>query len=46
MLVRGMILLTRSAYETVRFIPPLNVSEGEMENGLRIFEGALTEVFG
>ncbi|CAM9943006.1 unnamed protein product [Sphacelaria rigidula] len=45
-LKRGMILLTCSTYETVRFIPPLNVSEKEMEDGLRILEEAVVEVFG
>lgn len=45
-LKRGMILLVCSSYETVRFIPPLNVSEAEMEEGLGIFEGAVKEVFG
>lgn len=44
-LERGMILLTCSTYETVRFIPPLNVSEAEMEEALRIFEEAVAEVF-
>lgn len=43
---RGLILLTCSTYETVRFIPPLNVSEGEMEEGLGIFEDAVVEVLG
>ncbi|CAM9371598.1 unnamed protein product [Discosporangium mesarthrocarpum] len=42
---RGMILLTCSPHETVRFIPPLTISEGEMEEGLQILEGALEEVF-
>lgn len=45
-LKRGMILLMCSTYETVRFIPPLNVSEAEMEEGLGIFEDAVTEVLG
>lgn len=44
-LERGMIMLTCSTYETVRFIPPLNISEEEMEEGLRIFEEAVAEVF-
>lgn len=45
-LKRGMILLPCSSYETVRFIPPLNVSEAEMEEGLEIFESAVAEVLG
>ena len=43
---RGMILLTCSSYETLRFIPPLSVSEEEMEEGLKIFEDAVAEVLG
>lgn len=45
-LKRGMILLVCSSYESVRFVPPLNVSEAEMEEGLGIFEDAVKEVFG
>ncbi|CAN0257789.1 unnamed protein product, partial [Hapterophycus canaliculatus] len=41
---RGMILLVCSSYETVRFIPPLNVSEAEKDEGLGIFEDAVNEV--
>lgn len=41
---RGMILLVCSSYETVRFIPPLNVSEAEMDEGLGIFEDAVKDV--
>lgn len=33
------------ARETVRFLPPLNVKAGEIEQALGIFEGALAEVF-
>jgi acetylornithine/succinyldiaminopimelate/putrescine aminotransferase len=34
------------ARETVRFLPPLNVSESEMEEGLGLFEQSLEDVFG
>lgn len=34
------------ARETIRFLPPLNVSEGEVEEGLAIFEQCLEQVFG
>lgn len=34
------------ARETVRFLPPLNVSTGEIQEALSIFEAALDEVFG
>ena len=42
----GMLLLTTSVYETVRFIPPLTVSKQEIETGLSIFEKACAKVFG
>jgi len=37
----GMLLLTTSCFESVRFIPPLNVTAEEIEIGLRIFDTAL-----
>lgn len=43
---RSMLLLTSGARETVRFLPPLNVSELEVKEALRTFEEALEEVFG
>ncbi|CEG37783.1 4-aminobutyrate transaminase [Plasmopara halstedii] len=42
---RGMMLLTTSVYETLRFMPPLNVSEDECNLALEIFEKALNDVF-
>lgn len=41
---KGMLLLTTSAYEVVRFIPPLNISEEDMKTGCKIFEESLREV--
>ncbi|KAL0062880.1 hypothetical protein AAF712_010201 [Marasmius tenuissimus] len=41
---KGMLLLTTSAYEVVRFIPALNITQEEMDKGLSIFEEALREV--
>eukprot|EP01135_Chromosphaera_perkinsii_P005254 Nk52_evm4s328 gene=Nk52_evmTU4s328 len=38
---RGLLLLTTSCFETLRFIPPLNVTEDEVKEGLHIFEAAL-----
>ncbi|EFN54607.1 hypothetical protein CHLNCDRAFT_8428, partial [Chlorella variabilis] len=38
---RGLLLLGAGARETIRFLPPLNVSEGEVEEGLAIFEQCL-----
>ncbi|ETW06006.1 4-aminobutyrate transaminase [Aphanomyces invadans] len=39
----GMLLLPTSVYETLRFIPPLNVSAGEIELGVAIFAKALAD---
>jgi len=41
---KGMLLLTTSAYETVRFIPPLNISKDELAQGTKIFAEAVEEV--
>jgi 4-aminobutyrate aminotransferase len=40
-LKRGMLLLTASVFETVRLIPPLNVTEAEIDECLAIFGDAL-----
>jgi 4-aminobutyrate aminotransferase len=42
---RGMFLLSTSIFETMRFIPPLTVSEAEVTMALEIFEAALADVF-
>lgn len=39
----GMLLLTAGARETVRFLPALNVSEKEIEQGLTAFRAALKD---
>ncbi|KAI9915817.1 hypothetical protein PsorP6_008003 [Peronosclerospora sorghi] len=41
----GMMLLTTSIFETLRFMPPLTVSEDECKLALGIFEMALDDVF-
>lgn len=41
---KGMLILTTSIYEVVRFIPPLNVSAEEMATGIEIFTQAVEEV--
>lgn len=41
----GMMLLTTSIYETLRFMPPLTVTEDECALALEIFEKALDDVF-
>jgi len=41
---KGMLLLTTSVYEVVRFIPPLNVSKQDLAKGSAIFAEAVREV--
>jgi 4-aminobutyrate aminotransferase len=41
---KGLLILTTSVYEVVRFIPPLNVSEADLENGVGIFGECVREV--
>ena len=41
---RGLLLLNCSVYETVRFIPPLTVSEAEIEEATDIFARTLNEI--
>jgi len=43
-LEKGLLLLTTSIYETVRFIPALNVSPEDLVKGIRIFKEAVDEV--
>ena len=43
-LQRGMFLLTTSVFETIRFIPPINISAEDLQAGIQIFEDALKEV--
>jgi len=41
---RGMLILTTSVYEVVRFIPPLNISKEDLKKGSEIFREAVEEV--
>ncbi|KAJ7185436.1 acetylornithine aminotransferase [Mycena filopes] len=41
---RGMLILTTSVYEVVRFIPPLNISAQDLAKGADIFREAVEEV--
>ncbi|KAL9714561.1 hypothetical protein Ac2012v2_002875 [Leucoagaricus gongylophorus] len=41
---KGMLILTTSVYEVIRFIPPLNISEADLEKGTSIFCDAVKEV--
>jgi 4-aminobutyrate aminotransferase len=41
---KGMLILTTSVYEVIRFIPPLNISQDDLSKGCNIFREALEEV--
>ncbi|KAF7318336.1 Acetylornithine aminotransferase [Mycena chlorophos] len=41
---KGMIILTTSVFDVVRFIPPLNISEEDLKKGAEIFKQAVEEV--
>ncbi|KAF9653244.1 acetylornithine aminotransferase [Thelephora ganbajun] len=43
-LEKGMLILTTSIYEVVRFIPPLNISAEDMALGIEIFTQAVEEI--
>jgi 4-aminobutyrate aminotransferase len=43
-LEKGMLILTTSVYEVVRFIPPLNISEEDLGNACKIFAESVEEV--
>ncbi|KAI0315223.1 acetylornithine aminotransferase [Amylostereum chailletii] len=43
-LEKGMFLMTTSVYETVRFIPALNISKEDLAKGYQIFAEAVEEV--
>lgn len=39
-----MLILTTSVFDVIRFIPALNVTEGEMAEACRIFRESVEEV--
>ncbi|KAH9481986.1 5-aminovalerate aminotransferase DavT [Psilocybe cubensis] len=41
---KGMLILTTSVYEVIRFIPPLNVTKDDMKTGCQIFAESVREV--
>lgn len=41
---KGMLILTTSVYEVIRFIPALNISQEDLALGCRIFKEAMEEV--
>lgn len=43
-LEKGLMLLTTSVFQVVRFMPPLNITKEELANGIKIFQEAVREV--
>ena len=41
---KGMLILTTSVYEVIRFIPALNITKEDMAKGCQIFKEAVEEV--
>lgn len=41
---KGLLILATSVFEVIRFIPPLNISKGELSEGLDIFESVVRDV--
>jgi len=41
---KGMLILTTSVYEVIRFIPPLNISKEDMKKGCEIFAESVRDV--
>ncbi|KAF5379854.1 hypothetical protein D9615_005824 [Tricholomella constricta] len=41
---KGLLIMTTSAYEVVRFIPPLNISHQDLKKGAEIFGQAVRQV--
>ena len=41
---RDMVILTCGPYDTLRFIPPLNITSQDLHKGLKIFEEAVADV--
>lgn len=43
-LERDVLILTTSVFDTIRFIPPLTISEAEMAKGCEVIRWAIEEV--
>ena len=41
---KGLLILTTSVYEVIRFIPALNISQEDLAKGCKIFAEAVEEV--
>lgn len=44
-IANGLLLMTTGPHETIRFMPPLNVTAGQIQDGLAIIKKALDSVF-
>lgn len=43
-MAKDMLVLTTSIYDTIRFIPPLNITKEDMAKGCQIIKEAIEEV--
>ena len=43
-LQKDLLILTTSAYEVIRFIPTLNITQADLEKGFQIFAEAVKDV--
>ncbi len=43
-MAKDMLVLTTSIYDTIRFIPPLNIAKEDMAKGCQIIKEAIEEV--
>jgi 4-aminobutyrate aminotransferase len=41
---QGLLILSTSVFEVIRFIPPLNISKEELSQGIKIFEQVVRDV--
>ncbi|KAI0339781.1 hypothetical protein BDW22DRAFT_1335400, partial [Trametopsis cervina] len=41
---KGLLILTTSVYEVIRFIPPLNISQADLKKGTQIFAESVEEI--
>ena len=41
---KGMLILTTSVYEVIRFIPPLNITKEDLKKGTDVFAESVREV--
>jgi 4-aminobutyrate aminotransferase len=41
---KGLLILTTSVYEVIRFIPPLNITQADLKTGCEIFKESVEEI--